>query len=89
MSDIQTSSIPVVVTGALGRMGAEVIRAVDTAPDCHLVGAVDNTPGKEGLDVGANCLGFRLLRWLSRLIWKAACVLRVSPCVMQVLVKVL
>ena len=52
MSDIQTGSIPVVVTGALGRMGAEVIRAVQTAPDCHLVGAVDNTPGKEGQDVG-------------------------------------
>ena len=52
MSDIQTGSIPVVVTGALGRMGAEVIRAVHAAPDCHLVGAVDNTPGKEGHDVG-------------------------------------
>ncbi len=52
MSDIQIGSIPVVVTGALGRMGAEVIRAVQTAPDCHLVGAVDNTPGKEGHDVG-------------------------------------
>ena len=52
MSDIQTGSIPVVVTGALGRMGAEVIRAVLAAPDCHLVGAVDNTPGKEGHDVG-------------------------------------
>ena len=52
MSDIQTGSIPVVVTGALGRMGAEVIRAVHAASDCHLVGAVDNTPGKEGHDVG-------------------------------------
>ena len=52
MSDIQTGSIPVVVTGALGRMGAEVIRAVHAAPDCHLRGAVDNTPGKEGHDVG-------------------------------------
>ena len=52
MSDIQTGSIPVVVTGALGRMGAEVIRAVHAAPDCHLVGAVDNTPGKERHDVG-------------------------------------
>ena len=60
MSDIQTSSIPVVVTGALGRMGAEVIRAVDTAPDCHLVGAVDNTPGKEGHDVG-ELLGLQAL----------------------------
>jgi 4-hydroxy-tetrahydrodipicolinate reductase len=52
MSDIQTGSIPVVVTGALGRMGAEVIRAVHAATDCYLVGAVDNTPGKEGHDVG-------------------------------------
>jgi 4-hydroxy-tetrahydrodipicolinate reductase len=33
-------------------MGAEVIRAVHAAPDCQLVGAVDNTPGKEGHDVG-------------------------------------
>jgi len=49
-------SIPVVVTGALGRMGAEVIRAVQASDDCHLVGAVDTTPGKEGMDVG-ECLG--------------------------------
>ena len=60
MSDIQTGSIPVVVTGALGRMGAEVIRAVQAAPDCHLVGAVDNTPGKEGQDVG-ELLGLNVL----------------------------
>ena len=33
-------------------MGAEVIRAVLNAEDCHLVGAIDNTPGKEGVDVG-------------------------------------
>ena len=44
--------IPVVVAGALGRMGAEVINAVVNAEDCHLVGAIDNTPGKEGADVG-------------------------------------
>tara|TARA_B000000565_G_scaffold235872_2_gene197152 strand:+ start:890 stop:1711 length:822 start_codon:yes stop_codon:yes gene_type:complete len=42
----------VLVTGALGRMGAEVIRAVQASPDCHLVGAIDTTPGKEGADVG-------------------------------------
>ena len=48
-------SIPVVVAGALGRMGAEVIKAVVEAPDCTLVGAVDNTPGKRvniGLELG-------------------------------------
>jgi 4-hydroxy-tetrahydrodipicolinate reductase len=44
--------IPVVVAGALGRMGAEVVKAVIGAPHCELVGAIDNTPGKEGADVG-------------------------------------
>ena len=47
-----TAQIPVVVAGALGRMGAEVIRAVIGSEDCNLVGAIDNTPGKEGADVG-------------------------------------
>jgi 4-hydroxy-tetrahydrodipicolinate reductase len=42
----------VVVAGALGRMGAEVVKTVVQAPDCSLVGAIDTTPGKEGADVG-------------------------------------
>ncbi|MFN9545759.1 MAG: 4-hydroxy-tetrahydrodipicolinate reductase [Cyanobacteriota bacterium] len=44
--------IPVVVAGALGRMGAEVVKAVVHAPDCTLVGAIDTTPGSEGRDLG-------------------------------------
>ncbi len=44
--------IPVVVAGALGRMGAEVIRAVVAAPDCRLVAAIDTAPDREGEDVG-------------------------------------
>jgi len=44
--------IPVVVAGALGQMGAEVVKAVVSAPDCALVGAIDTTAGKEGADVG-------------------------------------
>lgn len=44
--------IPVVVAGALGRMGAEVVRAVLAAPDCTLVAAIDTTPDKEGADLG-------------------------------------
>ncbi|MFZ0407510.1 MAG: 4-hydroxy-tetrahydrodipicolinate reductase [Cyanobium sp.] len=44
--------IPVVVAGALGRMGAEVIKAVLAAADTTLVGAIDTTAGKEGCDVG-------------------------------------
>ena len=47
-----TQPIPVVVAGALGRMGAEVIKAVHAAADCELVGAIDTTAGKEGADVG-------------------------------------
>jgi 4-hydroxy-tetrahydrodipicolinate reductase len=44
--------VPVVVAGALGRMGAEVVKAVLAAPDCILAGAIDTTPGHEGEDVG-------------------------------------
>ena len=44
--------LSVVVAGALGRMGAEVIKTVVAAADCQLVGAVDTTPGKEGAAVG-------------------------------------
>ena len=44
--------IPVVVAGALGRMGAEVIKAVNAAEGVELVAAIDTTPGKEGADVG-------------------------------------
>ena len=43
-----TAPIPVVVAGALGRMGAEVIKAVVGAEDCSLAGAIDNNPGKRG-----------------------------------------
>ncbi len=51
-SSAEPAPIPVVVAGALGRMGAEVIKAVVAAPDCALVGAIDTTPGHEGEDVG-------------------------------------
>lgn len=47
-----SSPIPVLVAGALGRMGAEVIKAVIAAEGTTLVGAIDTTPGKEGADVG-------------------------------------
>ncbi|WP_415399787.1 4-hydroxy-tetrahydrodipicolinate reductase [Synechococcus sp. W4D4] len=49
---VASKPISVVVAGALGRMGAEVIKTVVAAPDCQLVGAVGTTPGKEGADVG-------------------------------------
>ena len=44
--------IPVVVNGAAGKMGREVIKAVAQAEDMMLVGAVDKNPDYRGQDVG-------------------------------------
>lgn len=44
--------IPIVVNGAAGKMGREVIKAVATAEDMVLVGAVDSNPQHRGQDVG-------------------------------------
>lgn len=48
----EKSLIPVVVNGALGKMGREVIKAVSQAEDMMLVGAVDNNPNYVGQDIG-------------------------------------
>jgi 4-hydroxy-tetrahydrodipicolinate reductase len=45
--------IPVVVAGALGRMGSELIKTLCSTGDCQLVAAIDTTSGKEGEDVGS------------------------------------
>lgn len=44
--------IPVVVNGAAGKMGREVIKAVAQAEDLTLVGAVDRQPELQGEDIG-------------------------------------
>ena len=44
--------IPVVVNGAAGKMGREVIKAVAKAEDMMLVGAVDANPNLRGQDIG-------------------------------------
>jgi len=46
------SGIPVVVNGAAGKMGREVIKAVSQAEGMTLVGAVDQNPAYIGQDVG-------------------------------------
>jgi 4-hydroxy-tetrahydrodipicolinate reductase len=46
------SPIPVVVSGATGKMGREVIKAVARAKDMVLVGAVDRNPEYQGRDIG-------------------------------------
>ncbi len=52
MTSSDQNPIPVVVVGALGRMGAEVVRAIQFSSDCKLVGAVDTQSEKEGKDIG-------------------------------------
>lgn len=44
--------IPVVVNGAAGKMGREVIKAIAAAPDLKLVGAIDTNPALQGQDAG-------------------------------------
>ncbi|NER84792.1 MAG: 4-hydroxy-tetrahydrodipicolinate reductase, partial [Leptolyngbya sp. SIO1D8] len=46
------STIPVVVNGACGKMGREVIKVVTAAEDMTLVGAIDTTPDVQGQDIG-------------------------------------
>ena len=46
------SPIPVVVNGACGKMGREVIKAVSQAEDMTLIGAIDHNPEFLGQDVG-------------------------------------
>lgn len=48
----QENLIPVVVNGAAGKMGKEVVKAIASADDLMLVGAVDHNPSVLGLDVG-------------------------------------
>ena len=49
---VDKSPIPVVVNGALGQMGREVIKAVSQAEDMMLIGAVDLNPEYMGQDIG-------------------------------------
>jgi 4-hydroxy-tetrahydrodipicolinate reductase len=46
------STIPVIVNGAAGKMGREVIKAVAQAPDLILMGALDTSPEHQGKDAG-------------------------------------
>lgn len=44
--------IPVLVNGAAGKMGREVVKAIAGAQDMVLMGAVDSNPDHQGRDVG-------------------------------------
>jgi 4-hydroxy-tetrahydrodipicolinate reductase len=49
---LMANPIPVVVNGAAGKMGREVIKAIAQAPDLTLVGALDRNPQVQGQDIG-------------------------------------
>jgi 4-hydroxy-tetrahydrodipicolinate reductase len=44
--------IPVVVNGATGKMGREIVKAIHNAPDLVLFGAIAHNPEWEGQDIG-------------------------------------
>jgi 4-hydroxy-tetrahydrodipicolinate reductase len=46
-------TIPVIVNGAAGKMGREVVKAVVQASDMRLFAAVDRNPAVQGQDVGS------------------------------------
>ncbi|MGJ5672404.1 MAG: 4-hydroxy-tetrahydrodipicolinate reductase [Nostochopsis sp.] len=44
--------IPIIVNGAAGKMGREVVKAVAQASDMSLMGAIDTSPEHQGKDAG-------------------------------------
>ena len=44
-------SIPVLVSGALGKMGSEVVNSVINSPDCELVAAIDTNKDNNGKNI--------------------------------------
>ena len=52
MDSSHKNLIPVIVAGALGRMGSEVVKVVSSSNNCKLVAAIDSVTEKEGMDIG-------------------------------------
>lgn len=79
-----TTPIPVIVTGAAGKMGREVIKAVAQAGDLRLYATVDRNPEVFGLDagelVGLEALNIELTHELEPTL--AAAAQEKQPCVM-------
>ncbi len=46
------AKIPVVVNGATGKMGREIIKAISQSPDMNLIGAIARNPQHIGEDIG-------------------------------------
>jgi len=51
MTENPQNPIPVLVSGALGKMGKEVVNSVTNSPDCELVGVVDLNESNNGKSI--------------------------------------
>ena len=51
MMEKSKNTIPVLVSGALGRMGSEVVNSVLNSPDCELVAAIDLNEKNNGSNI--------------------------------------
>ena len=51
MTKNPTKTIPVIVSGALGRMGSEVVNSVLNSSDCELVAAIDTNKDNNGKNI--------------------------------------
>ena len=51
MTENPKNPIPVLVSGALGKMGKEVVTSVTNSPDCKLVGVVDLNESNNGKNI--------------------------------------
>ena len=51
MTENSKKTIPVLVSGALGRMGSEVVNTVLNSPDCELVAAIDINKKNNGKNI--------------------------------------
>ena len=51
MTENSKKTIPVLVSGALGKMGSEVVNTVLNSPDCELVAAIDINKQNNGKNI--------------------------------------
>ena len=69
--------IPVLVSGALGRMGSEVVNAVLNSKDCELVAAIDINEKNTGSNI-SELLKVKIVMFLLQMILKELYVLLVK-----------
>ncbi|KGG12410.1 MULTISPECIES: 4-hydroxy-tetrahydrodipicolinate reductase [Prochlorococcus] len=52
MTKTENTKIPILVAGALGKMGSEVVKTISVSEDFSLIAAIDLNRDKEGQDIG-------------------------------------